>query len=231
VARNQGSGAGNWNSDRGRLATCDYSSAVISAVVLAAGLSTRMGGQTKALLPLREGDTFVTRIIRTLNDAGIHDVVVVVGHESARVQMAVEQSGLSARTVLNPQYHQGQLSSVLAGLDAIDHPDVDAMILALVDAPLFSAATVRALVQRFAETGAPVVRAVHGDEHGHPVVIARSLFAALRTAPPTHGAKPVVRGNVSAAGDVAVDDPGAFIDIDTPDDYDRVLRGLAARAE
>lgn len=196
---------------------------MIGAVVLAAGLSTRMGGRTKALLPLPDGETFVTHIVRTFNAAGIHDVVVVVGHEATDVAEAVKRSGLSARTVLNVRYREGQLSSLTAGLDAIERSDVDAILLALVDAPLFGSHTVRALVRRFAETGAPVVRAVRGDEHGHPVLVARSLFGALRTAPPAQGAKPVVRGNVSPAGDVPVDDAGAFIDIDTPEDYERLM--------
>jgi molybdenum cofactor cytidylyltransferase len=182
-----------------------------------------MGGRTKALLPLPDGDSFVTRIVRTFNAAGIDDVVVVVGHEAAAVAEAVKRSGLSARTVFNFRYREGQLSSVTAGLDAIEQPDVDAILLALVDAPLFGADTVRALARRFAETGAPVVRAVRGDEHGHPVLIARSLFDALRTAPTTQGAKPVVRGNVSLAGDVPINDAGAFVDIDTPEDYERLM--------
>jgi CTP:molybdopterin cytidylyltransferase MocA len=88
-----------------------------------------------------------------------------------------------------------------------------------VDAPLFSSDTVRRVVERFEESHSPVVRAVRGDDHGHPVLIGRALFEALRTADPAFGAKPVVRGNVSAAGDVEVDDAGAFIDIDTPEDY------------
>lgn len=188
-----------------------------------------MGGRSKALLPLGSSDTFVTRIVRSFNAAGIDDVVVVVGHEGELVSQVVAHSGLSARVVSNPRYRDGQFSSVLAGLDAIDRPGVRGMLLALVDAPLFSPGTVRALVRRFDETGAPVVRAVRGDEHGHPVLIAEALFGALRAADPAQGAKPVVRGHVSAAGDVPVDDPGAFIDIDTPEDYERVTRDWAAR--
>jgi len=196
---------------------------MISAIVLAAGLSTRMKGEPKALLRIDERDTFVTRIVRTFNEAGIDDVVVVVGHEGSRVAAAVGQSDLSVRTVVNPLYAAGQFSSLLAGLDAVERADLEAVLLALVDAPLFSASTVRALVRRFADTHAPVVRAVRGDQHGHPVLIAQSLFDAVRRSNPGQGAKPVVRGHASEEGDVRVDDGGAFIDIDTPDDYARLL--------
>ena len=192
---------------------------MIPAIVLSAGLSSRMGGQAKGLLRFDDRDSFVTRIVRTFNDAGVGDVVVVLGHEAARVGAAVEQSRLSARCVVNGAYVEGQFSSLLAGLDAVDRPDVQAVLLSLVDAPLFSSSTVRALVERFEQTQAPVVRAVRGTEHGHPVLIGRALFEELRRVGPSRGAKPVVRGHASTRGDVPVDDPGAFVDIDTPDDY------------
>jgi CTP:molybdopterin cytidylyltransferase MocA len=72
---------------------------------------------------------------------------------------------------------------------------------------------------------------VRGPEHGHPVLIARALFDALRQADPALGAKPIVRGHVSQAGDVEVDDAGAFIDIDTPEDYERFIRSRARRPD
>jgi molybdenum cofactor cytidylyltransferase len=192
---------------------------MIAAVVLAAGLASRMGGRPKALLQLDRRDTFVTRIVRTFDVAGIADVVVVVGHEATHVAAAVKESGLPARTVLNRDYQLGQWSSLIAGINAVDRPDVEAVLLALVDAPLFAESTVRAVVERFHVTHAPVVRAVRGEEHGHPVLIARELFDLLRAADPQTGAKPIVRGHASAAGDVPVTDAGAFIDIDTPDEY------------
>jgi molybdenum cofactor cytidylyltransferase len=192
---------------------------MISAVVLSAGLSTRMGGEPKGLLRFDDRDTFLTRIVRTLNESGIDDVVVVLGHEALRVRDVVRRSGLSARCVVNERYREGQFSSLLAGLAEVDRPEISGMLLALVDAPLFSVATVHAIVERFERTQAPVVRAVRGAEHGHPVLISRSLFSALSEADPALGAKPVVRGHASASGDVTVDDPGAFVDIDTPEDY------------
>lgn len=178
-----------------------------------------MGGEPKGLLPFDERDTFVTRIVRTFVEAGITDIVVVVGHDAPRVRAALEASGLRVRIVVNAEYQQGQFSSLLAGLDAVDRPHLDALLLSLVDAPLFAASTVDAVVRRFEDTRAPVVRAVRGNEHGHPVLIAQSLFAAIRACDPSTGAKSVVRGNASVTGDVPVDDPGAYIDIDTPAEY------------
>jgi len=195
---------------------------MIPVLILAAGTSTRMG-RPKATLALDATDTFLSRIIRTFQDAAVEDVVVVLGHEAAAVVESVERAGLTARFVLNERYEAGQLSSLQTGLNAIDRPAVTAMLLTLVDVPLVSAATVRAVLERYRSTRAPVVRPVRGAQHGHPVLIDRSLFDKIRAADPRHGAKQVVRAHVTAAGDVEVDDEGAFCDIDTPDEYQRMV--------
>jgi molybdenum cofactor cytidylyltransferase len=199
---------------------------MIPAVVLAAGQSTRMG-RPKALLAAGQSDTFLTRIVRTLQDAALDDVVVVLGHEAEAIAESVLERGLSPRFVLNRDYQSGQLSSLLAGLQAIDRPGVTAMLLTLVDVPLVSPNTVRAVVERYRRTHAAIVRPVHlstgGERHGHPVVIDRRLFDLIRAADPATGAKPIVRAHASAEGDVAVDDEGAFVDVDTPEDYARFL--------
>ena len=96
-----------------------------------------------------------------------------------------------------------------------------------VDVPLVSAATVRAVIECYRRTRAPVVRPTSGARHGHPLLIARSLFDALRAADPSAGAKPLVRAHASPAGDLEVADEGAFTDIDTEGDY---LKRIADRS-
>jgi molybdenum cofactor cytidylyltransferase len=125
--------------------------------------------------------------------------------------------------VVNADYARGQLSSILAGLRAIDRPGVAGMLLTLVDVPLVSAETIRAVVDRYRRTRAPVVRPTSGSRHGHPVLIDRSLFDELRHADPSAGARPVLRAHASPAGDVVVEDEGAFVDVDTPGEYERLL--------
>jgi len=210
----------------GRILT--YDRAVIPAVVLAAGASSRMG-RVKALLPFDSRDTFLTHILRTLGDAAVDDVVVVLGHEAERVRDSIADSGLRARIVVNDRFETGQLSSVLAGLAAIDRPGVSAMMMTLVDVPLVSSQTVRAVTERYRSARPPVVRPVNGSRHGHPVIIDRALFDALRAADAASGMKPIVRAHVSAAGDVPVDDEGAFVDVDTAEDYSRFLNRSDAR--
>src|SRR5262245_34447815 len=198
---------------------------MIPAVVLAAGRSSRMG-RPKASLPIGPpgDDTFLSRIVRTFLDAGVEDVVVVVGHDAESIVTDFSKSGLPARFVVNANYDRGQLSSLLAGLSVVDRPGVAAALVTLVDVPLVSATTVRAVIDRYRLTHAPVVRPTSGARHGHPLLLDRSMFDALRAANPDTGAKPVVRAHASSAGDLEItDDEGAFTDIDTAEDYKCML--------
>jgi molybdenum cofactor cytidylyltransferase len=195
---------------------------MIPAVVLAAGRSSRMG-RPKATLPVDERDTFLSRIVRTFLAAGIDDVVVVLGHDAEAIAESFARSGLPARFALNREYDRGQLSSLQAGLAVVDRPGVTAALLTLVDVPLVSESTIRSVIARFRETHAPVVRPVNGGRHGHPILISRALFDLVRAADDEHGAKPVIRAHASTAGDVVVEDEGAFVDIDTADEYRRVI--------
>jgi molybdenum cofactor cytidylyltransferase len=116
--------------------------------------------------------------------------------------------------------------SAIAGLNVIDRPGVEGMLLTLVDVPLVAASTVRAVLERYRATRAPIVRPVRGAQHGHPVLIDRSVFAELRRADPASGIKPIVRARAGASGDVPVDDDGAFLDIDTPAEYSRIVGAM-----
>lgn len=198
---------------------------MIAAIVLAAGKSTRMG-RTKALLPIG-GATFLSHIIETFRDAGVERIAVVVGHDAERVRAAHESCGVDF--AVNARYEDGQLSSLLVGLEALRGGEVEAALWTPVDVPFVTVQTVRAVIDRFRATRVPIVRPVRGARHGHPVLVAASLFDQLRALSPAVGAKPVVRSHASAAGDVEVDDEGAFFDIDTPAEYARATTLMTPR--
>lgn len=210
---------------------------MIPAVVLAAGKSTRMG-RPKALLPVGADrpddsagpDTFLTRIVRSLHEAGVDDVIVVLGHDARAIEDRLRRSGLPAQVVLNPDYESGQLSSFLTGLRTAMRADPEAVLVTLVDVPLVSPSTIKAVVARYRERRPPVVRPVSGAAHGHPVLIDRSLFPLLERADPAQGVKPIIRAHVSTAGDVEVQDPDSFLDVDTPDEYAQLLARFSSAA-
>jgi molybdenum cofactor cytidylyltransferase len=198
---------------------------MISGIVLAGGKSSRMG-RPKALLPIgSRGATFFDRITRTLIEAGLEDIVVVVGADAEAIRSAVQPSQ-GVRIVDNPDYEQGQLTSLVAGLSAIDNARATAALVTLIDVPLVSAATVRTLIAVQRDRNAPVVRPVSKGRHGHPVIFGRALFDELHHADPSHGAKPVVRAHAEEMIEVPIDDEGAFTDIDTPEEYERLIAPL-----
>jgi molybdenum cofactor cytidylyltransferase len=196
---------------------------MIPAIVLAAGRSSRMG-VPKATLAFDERDTFLSHIVRTFQAAGIDDVIVVLGHDGDEIVRSLAQTDVAARIVMNREYDRGQLSSLQAALTLVDRPGVEAMLMTLVDVPFLTPPTVRAVLDRYRQTRAAVVRPTSGNRHGHPLLVARSLFDAIRRADYGTGVKPLVRAHASVEGDVPVADEGAFVDVDTPDDYEQLFR-------
>ena len=197
----------------------------ISALILAAGASSRMG-RSKAALPLgSSGETVLSTGIATLLNAGLPSVTVVAGahFESTRAMIPPDPR---VHLVENIRWESGQLSSLVAGLNEIDVPQLEAVLVTLVDVPLVKPSTVRAVVDAWRASRAPIVRPVDGERHGHPVVFDRSVFEELRKADVSVGAKAVFAAHRSEIVDVPVVDPGAFEDLDTPEDYERLQRYL-----
>jgi molybdenum cofactor cytidylyltransferase len=198
---------------------------MLAAIILAAGDSTRMG-RPKALLPDPEGRPFVARLVRTFGAAGVRDVIVVTGslHAAIAEALAADQPAIAPTLVNNPQPALGQVSSLWMGLDAAARLGVEGMLMTLVDIPLVRASTIQKVIDAWTRSRAPIVRPAIGDRHGHPVLFDRSVFDALRHAPITEGARAVVHANADRIVNVQVEDEGCLLDVDTPADYEAVIR-------
>lgn len=195
---------------------------MIRALVLAAGASSRMG-RPKAALPLgSNGRTVLSTTVATLLDAGLPSVTVVAGAHPDAVRAAWPQRDRRVTIIDHAGWAQGQLSSLVAGLNFLDDPLLEAVLVTLVDVPLVSADTVRKVVAAWRASRAPIVRPVDGKLHGHPVIFDRLVFEELRRADPAVGAKAVFAAHQTEIVDVPVSDPGAFQDLDTPEDYEKV---------
>lgn len=190
----------------------------IAGLILAAGESSRMGTD-KALLTYR-GRTFLETIVGALREAGVERVVVVLGHHAEDIRRAT--SLVDAEVVVNQDYRRGQTSSLQTGLRALEGTAVEGVLLCLVDHPLISADTVRALIANFRHSGAPVVIPAFQDRHGHPVLIGQTLFAELNSLSPEEGANTVIRKYRDATQFVEVNDPGILLDVDDPETYRRL---------
>ncbi len=177
---------------------------IVGGVVLAAGASRR-AGTIKALAEL-DGEPLVARAIRTLWEGGCDEVVVVVGPPHAEAVAAVIGE---ARRVDNPAPERGMLSSLERALD----DRWDAAVVSLVDHPRVAPSTVRALIDAFAAGDAELVRPTWQGLAGHPYLVARGVFAALRAGDPAVGPRPIYAAR--RRRDVEIEDPAVREDLDT----------------
>ena len=192
---------------------------MITAVVLAAGASTRMGTH-KLLLPLA-GEPLVRRIVRQVAQAGFDDVLVVVGCEHERVTAALE--GLAVRHALNPDYETGMGSSFRTAVGAL--PGSEAAMFALADQPLITADDYGRLLTAWRARAGGIVSVRYGDVTAPPHLFDRQYFPELAAL--EHGARPVLKRHAGNTTVLAFA-PELLLDIDTPDDYERAKALLSA---
>lgn len=191
----------------------------VSAVLLAAGSSRRMG-RNKLLLEVA-GETVVRRAARAALESGVDEVLVVLGHEAEAV--AAELGSLACVPVVNPDHLRGQGTSLRFGLGRI-REDAAAVIVLLADMPFVTAEMIGAVLARYRETGAPLVVSRYGDVQAPPTLYDRRLFAELAGIPDEHCGRRVVRRHESEAA--RLDWPEAALrDLDVVEDYEE------ARAE
>jgi molybdenum cofactor cytidylyltransferase len=191
---------------------------MIAGLVLAAGESTRMG-QDKALLPYR-GRTFLETIVSTLDEGGIERIVVVLGHHAEEIRRVAEMGG--AEVVVNPHYQLGQTSSLQAGLAPLQQPEIEGVLVCLVDHPAVSAETVRAMVGAFQPPFPSVIIPTFRGQRGHPVLVSRQLFRELLGLAAGDGANTVIRKYLASGRLLEVNDAGVVTDIDDAETYHRL---------
>ena len=181
-------------------------------------------GRPKALLPCPpDGHTFVTQAVRTLHTGGVAEVGVVGRVQDSALRNEVRRQSRPVAYLENPSPELGQLSSLLVGVSYAEACDAEGVMVLPVDIPSVKAATVQSLREAFDLGADPIVRAVHQGRHGHPVIFGRPVFAELRAADLSVGAREVLRRDPARVREVAVDDAGVLRDVDEPDDYRRLV--------
>lgn len=190
-----------------------------AAIILGAGASTRMG-QPKALLRVRESNdqTFAAAIFATARAAGAGEIVFVLGPPHGEAIAAALPAG--ARTAWNPDPARGMLSSVQAGLAALQQGCAAALVWP-VDQPWVSRDTARAIIAAPADR---IALPVHGGRGGHPLRVPADLFPSLMALPLDRGLRGLLQDHPDRVLRIEVPDPGAVTDADTPADYARALR-------
>jgi molybdenum cofactor cytidylyltransferase len=175
-----------------------------------------MGADNKLLLPIA-GEPVVRATARKLVAAGPVEIVVVLGHQADLVARALD--GLAVRTVVNPAWREGQMTSVHAGLAALSAA-VDGIMICLADQPSLDADDYGALVAAFARNGdKSVLVPTHGGRRGNPIVLAAAHRGEILARGANLGCKQLIARNPDLVATVEFDTDAFVRDIDTPADY------------
>lgn len=186
-----------------------------AALVLAAGQSTRMGGCNKLLARVGEVPLICTTV-RTLLAAGLRPVLVVVGHESARIAEALAQEPV--QLVHNPAYRTGLSSSLHCGLAALP-TETAGVLICLADMPRVGARDIERLIAAFApDQGRAICVPTFGGQRGNPVLWARRFIPEMMAITGDTGARELLFRHADLVHEVAAADDGVLLDVDTSED-------------
>lgn len=188
----------------------------ISAIILAAGYSSRMG-RFKPLLPLG-GTTVAGRVANLYRSAGIHDICMVAGHRADALRDALQS--IDVRWVINPQYANGMYSSLVAGLRDLPH-GCKGFFVHPVDLPLVRRSTLAALIGAFDCYPADILHPCFEGKRGHPPLVPAALALRIRTWPGKGGLQAFWRAANTPMRDLNVADEGILLDLDTEADFMR----------
>lgn len=189
----------------------------IACVVLAAGISSRLG-RPKQTLPL-EGKPLLQHVLDAAARAGLDDVIVVLGHAADEVARELRLPP-GARTVVNPDFRSGQSSSLRAGLAAVA-PDAGAVVVLLGDQPRLSPRAIEAVTAAYRAGRGPVIQASYGGRGGHPVLLDRGVWTEVLAVEGDVGARDILARHPEWVRAVEVGGRPPT-DVDTWEDYERV---------
>jgi molybdenum cofactor cytidylyltransferase len=192
----------------------------IAAVVLAAGLSRRMG-RPKLVMPWGE-TTVIGRVVSVLLEGGVEPVVVVTG--GAHEQVAAALAGRPVRTVFNPRYEQdSMLISLQTGLAELPET-VEAALVVLGDQPQIELPVVQAVISEYHVHPAALIVPSYHMRRGHPWLVERRLWVELFALRPEATLRDFLAGHAGEIFYLPMDNGSILQDLDTFEDYDREMR-------
>jgi molybdenum cofactor cytidylyltransferase len=185
-----------------------------AAILLAAGLSRRMGERNKLLIEIG-GEPLVRRTAKVYLAAGVR-VHAVLGFEAEKVRAALKD--LPVTFIANPRYEEGQQTSVRAGADSLTG-DYDAVLVALADQAALAPADIEELLGAFQRCGGGrILVPFHGGLRGNPVVFPEKLIAAARASGQNALSRAFIDSNPQLIEQYEAAHDRFIIDIDTPED-------------
>ena len=193
---------------------------IISATILAAGGSSRMGDENKLLLPFN-GDLVINRICHTVLNSGLKPVIVVTGFQHRAVEKVLPE--LIDQIAYNPNWEQGMAGSIYTGMSLL--PDtVDGNMIVLGDMPLLTTQTLNQLIERFCvHEGKQIIYPVYSGQQANPVIFPRKYFSEILSSTEDRGCKKVLIQYPDDAVEVLINSDEVILDCDTKDDYFRMI--------
>lgn len=203
-------------------------SLAFSAVMLAAGTSSRMQGRHKLLLPI-DGEPAIRRSARALLDAGPEEIVVVTGFNGRAIIEALD--GLPVKFQFNPHYEQGQMTSVAAGVAALS-AYCNVVLVCLADQVLLEADDYRELVDAYSAMpyGSILLPFCEG-QRGNPVAFSASYATEVVSGHVNPGCKKLIAEHPDEVFVHEAKHDRFTLDMDTPEDYARILTRLNLKRE
>ena len=200
---------------------------MIAGIVLAAGRSSRLG-RPKQLLAIQD-EPLLRYTLRRVLASRLDEVVLVLGHKADTIRETI--ADLPVTIVVNPDYTLGQSTSVRAGLAALP-TETDAAVFLLGDQPGVNPDVIDALIERWRESGAPVVAPRYANGPSNPILFDRHVFPEFADLAGDSGAKPIVEAH-RCAGTLATVPVAAPAprDVDTEEDFTALLSSLPDRPE
>lgn len=193
---------------------------MISAVVLAAGRSERMG--TPKLLLRLAGRSLLQHVMDNVRGSRCGEIIVVLGE--AAEQVGAEAQGDRVRLVVNPRYREGMGTSLAAGIAALA-PPCEAAVVLLGDQPCVTAGMIDTLIDAHRRSGKPLVASRYGPVVGAPTLIGRALFPDARRLAGDQGGRSLIQQHPDQVEEVLLP-PSAAVDVDTPEELARLRAAL-----
>lgn len=190
---------------------------MISAILLAAGESRRMG-RFKQLLSLGE-KSFVEHCVDNLLASRVNEIIVVTGHRDSEVRRAIDDRAV--RFAHNSDYESGMASSIKCGVRAVSE-GARACVLALVDQPQIGAEIVNRVIETY-KAPTLIVIPTYDGKRGHPILLDLRLKEEILAMDPEEGLRQVVRAHQDSIAQVAVSSRAVIEDCDLPEHYERIL--------
>jgi len=187
----------------------------VAAVVLAAGMSRRMG-TPKQLLRMG-GETILERTLKNVRASNVGEIVLVLGHAADDLQKAIATEGL--KVVINPDYQQGMGTSLRFGLSAVD---ADAALIVLADQPWISSDTFNRLIECHQERRPQIIVPTYRGFRGNPVLLDHSVFHEMQALKGDVGCRAIFGDHTDGILKLPVNDPGILLDIDSRDDFENL---------